>query len=124
MANTRRAGRLQFYVGGELIDVKGDVTYSLGGVNRSAVVGADRVHGFQEELMVPYVEGKATDRGDFDVVGLRDLTDTTVQLVLASGKTIIFNNAWFAGEGDISAEEGEISIRFEALGAEEQLAEA
>lgn len=124
MANTRRAGRLQFYVGGELIDVKGDVSYSLGGVNRQAVVGVDRVHGFKEELIVPYVECKATDRGDFDVAGLRDLTDTTVQLVLASGKTIIFNNAWFSGEGEISAEEGEIAIRFEALGAEEQLAGA
>lgn len=121
MATNRRAGRITLYVDGVLMDAKGNFSYSMGGVTREAIVGADRIHGYREPVSVPYLEGTITDRGDLDVAALRGLTDTTVQLVAGSGKTIIFRNAWFAGEGVQTTEEAEIEVRFECMSAEEQL---
>lgn len=113
------AGLIELYVGEQLVNAKGNFTYSLGGVTREGVAGADRTHGYTEKVAIPFLEGKLTDRIDFDVAALRALTDTTVQL--KRGKTIIFRNAWFAGDAEQTTEDGEISVRFEALSAEEQL---
>ena len=123
MATNRRAGRIQLYVNGTLIDAKGNWTYSLGGVSREAIVGADRIHGYREPVAIPMIEGVITDRSDLDVAAMRDLTDTTVQLILGNDKTMILRNAWAAGEWNQTTEEAEIEVSFQGLSAEEQLAE-
>lgn len=120
--SNRRAGRIQFYIDGQLADAKGNFSYSLGGVNRETIVGADRVHGYKETVMAAYVEGVITDRSDLDFAAMRELTDTTVQFIAGNGKTVVFRNAWFVGEGVQTSEEAEIQVRFDALSAEEQLA--
>ena len=48
-----------------------------------------------------------------------NLVDTTVTLEIANGKTILFNNGWYAGDGNIGTENANIQIRIEALSAEE-----
>jgi len=42
-----------------------------------------------------------------------------VTLQVANGKTIVLRNAWFAGEGTVQTEEGNIAVRFEGLSATE-----
>ena len=46
-------------------------------------------------------------------------SDETIVLELANGKVISLNNAWFAGDGNFSTEEGELEARFEGLTADE-----
>lgn len=117
--NARRGGRIQVQVNGELQDAKGAFSYNLGSPKREAVVGSDRVHGFKETPQVPYIEGKLTDRGTLDLARLTQLENATVTLELANRKTILLRAAWFAGDGNVSTEEGEIDVRFEGLSAEE-----
>ena len=48
---------------------------------------------------------------------LADLTsidNATVTLQLASGKTVVLSDAWYAGEGTGNTEEANIGVRFES----------
>jgi hypothetical protein len=67
----------------------------------------------------PFIEGKITDRGTLDLQKLVSIEDATVTLELANGKSILLREAWFAGEGNVSTEEGEIDVRFVGRSAEE-----
>ena len=122
MANQRRAGTVYFKVDGQIYDAKGTFTYNLGLPKRDAIVGADVIHGYMEKIKVPFIEGEITDRGNLDVATFQKLTDVTVTLELANGKTIVLRNAWYAGDGDVKTEEANIQVRFEGKSAEEVLA--
>lgn len=116
----RRGGQIQVQVNGVLYQAKGEFTYSLGRPKRDAIVGSDnRVHGFKETGQVPYIEGKFTDAGDLDLNALLVLQNATVTLALANEKMIVLSGAYYASEGEVTTEEGEISVRFEGTEAEE-----
>lgn len=115
----RKGGIIQFQVGGVLQDAKGAFTYGLGTPKRDAILGADKPHGFKETVQIPFIEGEITDRGDLDLKSLFTSEDVTCTLALANGKTIVLREAWYAGEGTGSSEEGAIAVRFEGMGAEE-----
>lgn len=115
----RRGGIIQVQINGEIFDAKGSWSYNLGRPTREAIVGSDVVHGYKETPQVAFIEGEITDRGTLDLAVLATLVDSTVTLELANGKMIALRNAWFAGEGTGSSEEGNIAVRFEGSGAEE-----
>lgn len=119
MADNRRAGLISIAVDGELIDVKSEATYNLGTTQRAAIPGQDRIHGYKETVGVPRIEFKGTDRRGLDVRRLTNITDATITYRSGTGKTVVFRNAWFAGEGTITSSESEIEMVFEALSAEE-----
>lgn len=119
MADQRRAGTIQVQVNGEVQDAKGSFTYNLGRPKREAMIGSDRVHGFKEVPQVAFIEGAITDRGNLNLADLVTTSGATVNLSLANGKLIVLNDAWFAGEGTGSSEEGEIPVRWEGASAEE-----
>lgn len=119
MASQRRAGLIQVQVNGEVFDARGNWTYNLGRPKREAIVGADTVHGYRETPQVAFIEGEITDRGTLDVADLIGITDATVTLGLANGKTVTLREAWFAGDGNVTTEEANIAVRFEGAGAEE-----
>lgn len=115
MANlNRRAGRIYFKVDGAQYDAKGSYSYNLGVDKRDALVGSDGIHGYKEMPQVAYVEGVITDGSEVDVAALAKLDGVTVTLELVSGKTIVLSDAWFAGEGTVTTEEGEVAVRFES----------
>ena len=109
-SKTRRGGTLSLTVNGVRQDAKGSFSYNLGLPKREAIVGADSVHGYKETPQAPMIEGEITDRGDLDLAAFVQTTDATVTLQLANGKTIVLRNAWFAGEGTVQTEEGNIVL--------------
>jgi hypothetical protein len=119
MADQRRAGTIQLQVNGEIQDAVGSFSYNLGRPKREGMVGSDRPHGYKENPQIPFIEGSIRDRGNLDVGALVSMTNGTVNLLLANGKTIILRDAWFAGEGTASSEEAEIPVRWEGINAEE-----
>ncbi len=119
MAGNKRAGILYFKRNGTILDAKGNFTYNLGRDKREAIVGADRVHGYKEAPQVAFVEGEITDKGDLTVDDILNATDETITLELRNGKTVVFKDAWYAGDGNIQTEEANIQVRFEAKDAEE-----
>lgn len=116
---TAVGGIITVRANGAPIRAKGSYTYNLGRPLREAVVGADGVHGYRETPQVAFIEGSTTDKGDLDLSALVGLTDATITLDLNNGKTIVLANAWFAGEGSATTEEGEVALRFEGVSAEE-----
>ena len=120
MANeNRRAGRLFVKVDGTQYDAKGSFTYNLGNPKREAEVGPDQVHGYKELPQVAFIDGMITDERSLDVSAFQNITDATVTLQLANGKTFVLRNAWYCADGDITTEDAEIQVRFEGKSGEE-----
>jgi hypothetical protein len=119
MPDQRRAGLIQLQTSGEIQDAKGSFSYNLGRPKRETIVGADVVHGYKEIPQPAFIEGAITDRGSLDLAALSTGKDLTVTLSLGNGKVIVLRDAWFAGEGTASSEEGEIPVRWEGVNAEE-----
>lgn len=119
MSNLRRAGTVFVKVDARQFDAKGNFTYNLGGEKKTAIVGADRVHGFSAMPQASFIEGAITDASNLDVAAMMAVEDATVTLELANGKTVLLRNAWFASEGNITTEQGEIAVRWEGMSAEE-----
>jgi hypothetical protein len=115
----RRGGKILFKIDGARYAAKGNFTYNLGADKKEGIVGADAVHGYKAMPQVPYIEGAITDRGDLSLRQILDLDDATVTLELANGKTVVLSNAWYAGDGNATTEEGEFEIRLEGLRCEE-----
>lgn len=112
--NNLRAGKIYIKINGDLKDAKGDYTYNLGKPKRDAIIGADGVHGYKETPQVASIEGAITDAPDLSLADLTTVDNATVTLELANGKTIVLNNAWYAGEGSVTTGESEIAVRFES----------
>lgn len=115
----RVGGIIEFKANGELYSAKGSWTYNLGLPKRDPVVGHDSVHGYKELPQAPKIEGVITDRSDLDLQKLQTLQDATVTLRLANGKIIVLREAFYASEGDVTTEEGEIQALFHGTSAEE-----
>lgn len=114
----RRAGIIYLKVDGRIYDAKGNFTFNLGKHKREGIAGADKVHGFKEAVQVPFIEGEITDKSDLDLATLQNIEDATVTLELATGKTVVLKQAWYAADGDVGTEEGNIQVRFEGMEAE------
>ena len=119
MAENRRAGVLYAKIDGTQRNAKGNWTYNLGAPKREAIVGADEVHGYKEMPQVPRIEGEITDSSDLSLEELTGIEQANVTLELANGKTFVLRDAWYAGDGDVGTEEGNVQVRFEGLSAEE-----
>lgn len=118
MAN-RIGGTIYFKVNGEQFLAKGNFTYNLGKPKREAMVGADVVHGYKEMPQVPYIEGEISDASTLNLETFLTLNEATVTLELANGKVIVLRDAFYAGDGEVGTEEGNIQARFEGISAEE-----
>lgn len=117
MAN--RAGKITLKTDGMVLDAKGSFTYNLGRDKLTGIAGADRVHGAYSTVQVPFIEGIVTDDEGLDLDALLTARDITATLDLDNGKTIVLRGAWFAGEGNVTTEQGEIAVRWEGLSAME-----
>ena len=118
MAGQRRGGIISLQVNAQVYDAKGAFTYNLGRPKREAIVGADGMHGYKETPQPGFVEGELTDRLDFDLDALTKLDGATVTLELANGKVIVLRDAYYAGDGEGSTEEGNLKVRFEGKAEE------
>lgn len=114
----RVGGVIEVQVNGQRVSAKGSFSYNLGTPVKTAVVGADNVHGFSEVPQAPMIEGATTDSEDLDTKALTEISNATVVVRLATGKTVVLREAWYAGDGVGTTEEGEFPLKFEGLSAE------
>ena len=120
MAENRRGGVIFFKIDSVLRDAKGNFTYNLGAPKREPLIGADlTVQGYKEMGQVPRVEGEITDQRDLILSDFLNLENTTITLELANGKVFTLRNAWYAADGDVQTEEGNIQVLFHGLEGEE-----
>lgn len=115
----RRAGILYLKIDGAILDAKGNFTYNAGMPKREAIVGADTVHGYKETPQVAFIEGEITDRPDLNLKTLAALDDITATLELSNGKVFVIRQGWYAADGNVQTEEGNIQLRIEGKEGEE-----
>lgn len=112
--NNRIAGTLALQIDGEVYETEGSFTYNLGRPKREALMNSQRPVGYRAMAQVPFFEGNVFAMRDLDYDGLLNAVDVTATLSLANGKTLVYREAWFAGDGTGDTEGGTIAVRFEA----------
>lgn len=119
MATHRIAGIAYLKVDGEQIDIRGKFKYKVNTVKREVITGQDGVHGYKEMPEAPYISGDVDDMPGTRLKRLEGITDATITLELANGKTIVLNNAWWEDTSEVDTEEGSYPVKFVGLTASE-----
>lgn len=121
MADTsnRLAGTAYLSVDGASYMLAGDVAYSPSSVSRETLVGMDGIHGYIEKPVAGHITATLRDTGDLTVADLNAMTNVTVTLELANGKTVVGRNMWTVETQEAKVPEGTIEVRWEGLMVEE-----
>lgn len=106
-------------IDGVVWPAKGNWTVNMGTPERAAVIGADGPHGYKETHRVARFEGTITLQGGRSVSEITGLTESDVVLEMTDARTFILREAWYAGSGDVTTEEGELAAAFEGIIADE-----
>jgi hypothetical protein len=121
MAN-RIAGVCYLKVDGAQYALRGALTVSPDSFEREGVAGMDGVHGYIERPRVPFITADLTDTAGLSLEALQAVTDATITVELANGKTYLLRNAWTAEARELNAADGQVSVRFEGKKGEEVMA--
>jgi len=119
MANNRIAGVAFVKYDGRQLPVRGSWNVGFNKLKREGLAGQDRVHGYKEKPDVPFLEGDVSTTADVSLDVLLAITDATVTIELANGKSYVLRNAWTAQGYEIDSEEGKIKVRFEGMDIDE-----
>lgn len=119
MSNNRIAGVAYVKYDGRQLPVRGSWEVNFNKLKREGISGQDRVHGYKEMPGVPSIKGDVSTTKDVSLVSLLGITDATVTLELANGKTYVLRNAWTADEYTIQTEEGKLAVKFEGMDIDE-----
>lgn len=99
----------------------GEAKYRMSGETREAKNGADGFHGYKAKPQNGMIEFKIRNAADVDLGALSALTNETITLELANGKTVVGRNMFRSGEPlEADAEEAEILATFEGPDVSEQ----
>lgn len=117
MADTtfRVAGTAALSVDGQSYALVGDFGYRVSMAGRKSLVGLVGVHGYKENPIVAQIMGTLRDASNLSVASLNAMTNVTVVVTLANGKTIVGRNMWtVADDGqDVKSDEATIAVVWE-----------
>ncbi|MCA1860930.1 phage tail tube protein [Janthinobacterium sp. HH103] len=121
MADTtnRLAGIAYLTVDGTNYMLAGDFAYSVSKVARETLMGQDRVHGYSEKPKQGSMSGTIRDAGGLSVASFNAMTNVTVTVELANGKTIIGRNMWTVGDLEVKTTEATFEVKWEGFSVEE-----
>lgn len=122
MSNRNRvAGIMHLQIDGRPVELAGTFTCDPGGVQREAVVGANgKVQGYSETTAAPLLEGEMRDSGKINLKrDIFSITDATITVTLANGKTYLYSEAFYVGDRKNNPEEGTVNLQFSAMDCEE-----
>lgn len=101
-------------VDGVQVLARGNVTYRIGGRTRETVNGLDGTHGFTETGQAWRVAFDASTVRDTDLKRIKEADEATVLLELLNGKQVKLFDAWFVGDLEANAGDGQASLAFES----------
>lgn len=111
----RRGGVVSASIDGETVDVAGEPTYQVWNVKREMYEGLSSVQGYKETPTACMIGFTIRDARNFSVAGLQAKTNSTVVLVLASGKTITGDGMVCVEADEVNAEEATFKVVFKGL---------
>ncbi len=104
---------------GKPVIVKGEMTINLGTPVREALEVATGPVGYKQRAGTPMIEFETIKERNVSLEELATLSDVTVTVTLIDGTTYAFESAWVEGDGNLTTEEGTISLVIKALSAKE-----
>ena len=119
MANASIGGTAYLKIDGDQKTLAGSWSVSPTATTKTGIVGLSGFAGYTEAHRVPFMEGSLIDTGSLSLKTLEGLTDATITLELANGKTYVGYGMFLAGEPSHNMENGEVSVRFEGRKIEE-----
>lgn len=120
MASPNRIGGvLSLRVDGTQYEARGNFQVTPSTVKRTGIAGQDYVHGYIEEPIVPMIKGDVSIGNQLSVTALEAITDATVQVALANGRTYVLTDAWTTSAFVIDAHDGKVEVTFEGLNCKE-----
>ena len=120
MANTNRIGGvLSLRVDGNQYEARGAFQVTPSTVKRTGVAGQDGVHGYIEEPIVPTIKGELSIGNALSFEDLEGITESTVQVALANGRTYVLTEAWVTSAFVIDAHDGKCEVTFEGVTCQE-----
>jgi hypothetical protein len=119
MPSNRIAGVAYVYVDGQQYPLRGSLTVSPDMIEREGIPGQDGIHGYIERPRVPFIEGDFSDIGNLSLSAIQRMTDVTVTAELANGKQYVLRNAWTSTAREFNAADGQATVRWEGMAAEE-----
>lgn len=115
----RVGGLISVEANGTTLRAKGNWTIFGLADKREGVYGADTFHGYKEMPQARGVEGTITDSADLNLTEFFNITNGTVRVQLANGKSYSVFEAFYVGDAGLETEEGEVKVRFEGARVEE-----
>lgn len=121
MADTtnRLAGVAYLTVDGTNYMLAGDFSYSVSKVARETLTGQDRVHGYSEKPVAGKMSCSVRDAGGLSVASFNAMTNVTVTVELANGKTIVGRNMWTVEPQEVKTAEAIFEVKWEGFSVEE-----
>ncbi len=106
-------------INGDAWDVVSDLVWQPTMVQRETLKGQTAVEGYSEMPMQGMIGAKLRDRPDASVQALNGLTNATIVVTQANGKTISGAGMWNTELGEVNTQEGSFSIKFEGANVTE-----
>ncbi|ARK44739.1 phage tail tube protein [Burkholderia pseudomallei] len=112
--NTNRLAGIAFIsVDGQNYMLQGDLTYRVSTIERESLIGQDTVHGYSEKPSTGMISGTLRDAKNLSVASFNSMTNSTVVLQLANGKTIIGRSMWCVDVQEVKTAEATFEVKFE-----------
>jgi Phage tail tube protein len=121
MADTtnRLAGVAYISVDGQSYQLAGEVSYSVSRVKRESLSGPSGVQGYSEMPIPGSISGSFRDAGSLTVAKFNAMTNVSVTVELANGKTIIGSRMWTVESQEVKSGEATFDVKFEGFSVEE-----
>lgn len=117
---SQRLGKAFIKWDGKLLETMPDAKISLGGVERTPVLGANTVHGFSEKIKESTIECEISVSSETRLAELAAIKDATITFETDTGQTYIMRNAFLTEPPAATAGEGgKVPLKFAGPAAEE-----
>lgn len=119
--NTNRlAGVAYLSVDGRNYMLAGEgITYSVNRVKRETLAGPSGVQGYSEMPVAGSISGTFRDAGNLTVAAFNAMTNVSVTVELANGKTIVGRNMWTVDSIEVKSSDATFEVKFEGPSVEE-----
>lgn len=108
-----RAGIASITINGSAYDVVSDLSYNCNTVKRDTLIGQSGVQGYKVMPFAPYIGATLRDNGDLTVANFNGMTNVSVVVQLANGKTVQGDGMWNTEADEVKTEEGTFAVKFE-----------
>ena len=113
------AGTAFISLDGKRLRLAGEFSVQPSTATRETLTGMDGVHGYKQKPAAGKISAKLRDGADVSVTALGNVTNGTVTVELANGKTWSGAGMWCTEQPTVDAEEGTIDWKLEGASVTE-----